>query len=106
MYDSRHRRRPLPGRRGSRLSKMPYRLTPDESIAGGLRRIVREEVDFAVAQLRKAQLRKAGSRKEDPDSRAESIHEARKSIKKLRGIVRLLMPGMGDAGKRENAALR
>jgi CHAD domain-containing protein len=80
---------------------MPYKLTPDEPITEGLRRIVREEVDFSMARLRQAALRTG-----DPDSRAQCIHEARKSIKKLRGAVRLLMPAMGDAGKRENIALR
>jgi CHAD domain-containing protein len=80
---------------------MAYRLMMDESIPKGLRRIVYAEIDLAVANLRKA-----GSRTEDPERRATGIHEARKRIKKLRGIVRLLMPVMGRAGKRENAALR
>ncbi len=80
---------------------MPYQLAQYESVEKGLRRIVREEIDSAVARLRRA-----GSRSEDPDSRGECIHEARKSIKKLRGIVRLLTPEMGAAAKRDNISLR
>jgi CHAD domain-containing protein len=65
---------------------MPYHLSKDETIPDGLRRIVREEVDFALEHLRA---------KDD-----EGIHEARKVVKKLRGIVRLLL--FDD----ENIALR
>ncbi|MGD1072191.1 MAG: CHAD domain-containing protein [Bryobacteraceae bacterium] len=75
---------------------MSYQLKRDESIVDGLRRIVAEEVHAASLQL--------GAR--NRDNRDEGIHEARKSVKKLRGIVRLMMPAMGDAGKRENMALR
>jgi CHAD domain-containing protein len=75
---------------------MSYRLARDESIEAGLRRIVAEEVHSVTAQL------SAGNR----ENRDEGIHEARKSVKKLRGIVRLMMPGMGERGKRENIALR
>ncbi len=75
---------------------MSYQLTRDESIAGGLRRIITEEIDSACSHL------SAKNR----ENRDEAIHEARKCVKKLRGVVRLLMPGMGEAGKRENMALR
>jgi len=75
---------------------MPYRLEADESIPRGLRRIAREEIDSAIENLRVRQ----------PSKRDGAVHEARKSIKKLRGLVRLLMPGLGAAGKQENIALR
>src|SRR5215469_16277778 len=75
---------------------MLFRLTHDESAPRGLRRVAREEIDSAVAHLRV----KTASKRD------ESVHKARKSIKKLRGLVRLLTPELGDAGKRENAALR
>jgi CHAD domain-containing protein len=75
---------------------MPYRLEADESIPRGLRRIAREEIDSAIENLRVRQ----------PSKRDAAVHEARKSIKKLRGLVRLLMPGIGAAGKQENIALR
>ena len=61
---------------------MPYLLAHDESIPRGLRRIAREEIDSAIGNLRVRQLSK----------RDMAVHEARKSIKKLRGVVRLLMP--------------
>jgi len=75
---------------------MSYQLARDESIAAGLRRIVAEEVHSASAQLSPR----------NQENRDEGIHEARKSVKRLRGIVRLMMPGMGERGKRENIALR
>ncbi|HVW83258.1 MAG TPA: CHAD domain-containing protein, partial [Bryobacteraceae bacterium] len=71
---------------------MAYRLKEDESVPQGLRRIAREEIDSAVQELRG----------KDPGKRDEAIHEARKSIKKLRGLIRILMPGLGPEGKREN----
>ena len=75
---------------------MPYCLTQDESILRGMRRIVREEVQSAVEQLRT----------KDASKRDEAIHETRKSIKKLRGVVRLLMPELGEAGREDNSRLR
>src|SRR5579862_3122658 len=75
---------------------MPYRLEHDESIPRGLRRVAREEIDSAIENLRVKQ----------PSKRDDAVHEARKNIKKLRGIVRLLMPELGAEGVRENIALR
>jgi CHAD domain-containing protein len=75
---------------------MLFRLTHDESAPRGLRRVGREEIDSAVSHLRV----KTASKRD------ESVHEARKSIKKLRGLVRLLTPELGDAARRENMALR
>ncbi len=54
---------------------MGYRLRLDEGEVAGLTRIAREEVAAALAELRKGE---AG------------VHEARKSIKKIRAILRLL----------------
>lgn len=75
---------------------MAYRLTAEEAVRAGLLRVVREEIDFAIAQLR------------DPNrsNRDKGIHEARKCIKKTRAIVRLSMPALGALGKRNNALLR
>jgi CHAD domain-containing protein len=75
---------------------MPYRLTQGESVDKGMRRIVTEELESAVSSLRN----------NDDSARDEGIHEARKSIKKLRAVVRLLMPGLGPAGTNDNIALR
>jgi CHAD domain-containing protein len=75
---------------------MPYRLVHDESIPRGVRRIAREEIDSAIEYLRVKQQSK----------RDDAVHEARKNIKKLRGLVRLLRPGLGETGRQENVALR
>jgi CHAD domain-containing protein len=75
---------------------MPFRLTTEETVEKGIRRILSEELEYAICNLRK----------EDESLGGEGIHEARKSIKKLRAITRLLMPGLGAAGVRDNRALR
>jgi CHAD domain-containing protein len=75
---------------------MAYRLLSDEPVGAGICGIALEELDFAIAQLRT----------DDESRRDEGIHEARKCIKKLRGIVRLLMPGLGEAGAKDNITLR
>ncbi len=75
---------------------MPYRIIHNERVAQGLRRIATEELEAAIAQLRE----------EDESRRDEGIHQARKSIKKLRGIVKLLSPCLGEDGGKDDAALR
>lgn len=75
---------------------MAFRLSSEETVEKGLRRIVSEELECAVSNLRK----------EDECVGGQGIHEARKSIKKLRAVARLLMPGLGSAGLRENRSLR
>jgi CHAD domain-containing protein len=72
-----------------------YRLIQDEALSRGLRRIARDEIDEAIAHL---------SEKE-PSKRDHSIHEARKSIKKLRGLLRMLTPVPGASTKADVAAL-
>ena len=61
---------------------MAYRLERGESVIGGLKRVVGEEIKSAGAQL-------SGAKNADRD---EAIHEARKSIKK----------GPGDAAAGEH----
>jgi CHAD domain-containing protein len=75
---------------------MAYRLKRDESVIRGLKRVVREEIESAAAQL-------SGEMK---TSRDEAIHEARKSIKKVRALLRLMSGEFGAAYARENARLR
>lgn len=72
---------------------MAYRLKKNESVPEGIKRIVLEEMDSAAEQLSR------------PDHRDESIHEARKSLKKIRGAVRLIQPELGRLYQRENAEL-
>ncbi len=64
---------------------MAYRLKTHESIPQNVRRIVREELTSAVSALSNAA----------PRARDEAIHEARKSIKKIRGVLRLMRPELG-----------
>ena len=78
---------------------MPYRLTREESLANGLRRVVREELRAGLKAL------SGEANPALPEATAEAIHEARKSIKKVRAVIRLLGSGLGT-GVRDNAALR
>src|SRR5438309_3253092 len=75
---------------------MLYHLKLSESVPGGIKRIVREELDSAVDQLRE----KPGG------STDKAIHESRKSVKKVRGAIRLVRAELGDTYRSENAALR
>jgi CHAD domain-containing protein len=73
-----------------------YRLKPGESVREGLRRIARDELSTAAGGLRKATVR----------SRDDAIHEARKSIKKVRAILRLMRGELGNIYPIENRRLR
>ncbi len=75
---------------------MPYRLKAGQSVPDNIRRIVTEEIDSAVQQLRSR----------DTKKRDEAIHEARKSIKKIRGVLKLMRPELGRTYRTENEALR
>ncbi len=65
-------------------------------MSDGLRRVIREELKSAAELL-------SGSKKASPD---EAIHEARKSVKKVRAVFRLAYPDADGAPSRENARLR
>jgi CHAD domain-containing protein len=75
---------------------MAYHLKSDESVPEGIKRIVLEEIDSAASQL---------SGKEETN-RDEAIHEARKSVKKIRGVLKLMRPELGDIYRIENTRLR
>lgn len=75
---------------------MAYRLEHGESVTSGLRRVIREEIESAGDHL-------SGKKK---TTRDEAIHDARKSLKKVRATLRLVRDQMGDAWERENARLR
>src|SRR5581483_7378047 len=76
---------------------MTYRLQPDESVPDGLRRCAREQLDRAIDEL---SIRVA----DDP---VEAVHEARKSLKKARSLLRLGRGALeADERRRENDALR
>src|SRR6476619_4851172 len=75
---------------------MAYQLRSDESVPEGIRRIVREEFKSAAGQL------KTGNHAK----RDEAIHEARKSIKKIRGVLRLVQAELEREFRSENKLLR
>jgi CHAD domain-containing protein len=71
-------------------------LHDDELLTVGLRRMVVEQAELAVEHLRAVDA--------DPQ---QAVHEARKAIKRIRTIVRLLEEELGEvACAREQAALR
>ena len=72
-----------------------FRLHPDESAAEGVRRIARGQIELASGELRSG------------DDVAEPVHEARKSFKRVRAVVRLARDPLGDdVYRRENVAFR
>ncbi len=72
---------------------MPYRLRAKESVPDGIKRVVSEEIDSAGALLRER----------SPKQRDEAVHEARKSVKKIRGVLRIVRPELGKTFKEENS---
>jgi CHAD domain-containing protein len=75
---------------------MAYRFNTAESVPDNVRRIASEEIEFAISHLRKS----GGT------DRVKDIHEARKAIKRLRALLRLVRPQLGRWFRRENRALR
>jgi CHAD domain-containing protein len=73
---------------------MSYRLEHRRSIGQELQRLVRKELRAAIARL-----------EETPPDEA-SVHEARKSVKKVRAIVKLLRAPLGAHYSTENERLR
>jgi len=72
---------------------MAYRFKRKESIAAGFARIAREQISVAVTALEKS-----------PD---DGVHDARRAIKRLRGLLRLFRKAMpGESFKRANGDLR
>ena len=74
---------------------MPYRLRKKESITSAVRRMVREEIDKAIEELKGV-----------ATGRPEGLHESRKRIKKLRALVRLVSPRLDDGAGRVIELLR
>ncbi len=73
-----------------------YRFRQGESIPQNVKRIAREELGAALRQLR--------GKGTTPGE--ESVHEVRKSIKKMRALLRLVRPQLGDFFADENVRLR
>lgn len=74
---------------------MAYRLDLEEDLPAAVRAVAVEQLDDAIAQLR------------DGEDRVTAIHEARKDLKKLRSLLRLVRTAMPkDARRRAGGALR
>jgi hypothetical protein len=71
---------------------MPYRLLANESVQDGVRRIAGEQIERAIAELQDSDL-----------SRGKAVHQVRKRCKKIRGVLRLVRPALGDRYGKENA---
>jgi CHAD domain-containing protein len=78
-----------------RKDVMGYHLERNEPVPQGLKRIAREQLASAADELGKR-----------GRQRAEGIHEARKSIKKVRAVLRLVRLELGNTYQKENARLR
>jgi CHAD domain-containing protein len=78
------------------MDKVPYRLQKNEPVAAGVKRIVSEETASAAGQLANSKA----------PQQAEAIHEARKSVKKIRGVLRLVQPELDGAYRAEVARWR
>ncbi len=70
---------------------MTYRFKLQEPIAEGVRRVGLEQIDIAAARL---------ASREDI---ATAIHDARRCLKRLRALLRLIRPGLTDAVYRREA---
>jgi CHAD domain-containing protein len=95
--ERRHARERVGKRPSEQLSERQLGLLPGEQLPAGVQRMALGQVDLAIALLES----------EDdgpPDERA--VHETRKALKRLRALVRLLRPELGEARyERENAAI-
>ncbi|QEG42099.1 CHAD domain-containing protein [Roseimaritima ulvae] len=74
---------------------MPYQIKRSESVQHAVRRIAREQLTKAIAEIDDSLL-----------DRHKVIHQVRKRCKKLRGLIRLVRPALGKTYGRENDALR
>ena len=71
-----------------------FHLKRGESVRKGLLRIVHEEVENAIRQF------------SNPKDLDEAVHEARKSIKRIRAVLRMLRPALGGVYQSANSDLR
>jgi CHAD domain-containing protein len=79
------------------MSTRAFRFTPGQPVPDEVRRVARGRIDHALDELRG-----------DSDStREEAVHEARKDMKKVRALLRLMRGTIGDdVYGEENAAFR
>jgi CHAD domain-containing protein len=74
---------------------MAYRLKVSKPLTKAVRRVAREQVDRALGEIEDREL-----------DRRTTVHQVRKRCKKLRGLLRLVRPGLGATYAAENAAFR
>jgi len=75
---------------------MGYAFEVDETVPEGVRRITEEQVERAVSTLEQA----------DGHDLEEAVHDCRKRAKKLRGLIRLVRPALGDGYGPANESFR
>jgi CHAD domain-containing protein len=75
---------------------MSYRISVGVAFGEDVRRIAREQIDGAIAE----------SNGSAPGSHTECIHSVRKRCKKLRALLRLVRPCLGDVYTSENKYFR
>jgi len=87
---------PPPAAEAPVVATPPFVLSAGEPLSEGITRVAGEQLDAAVRRL------------ENPAGvGAKDVHEARKSLKRLRALARLLRPVLADEDyRRENEALR
>jgi galactose mutarotase-like enzyme/CHAD domain-containing protein len=86
----------LPPAAGTQTDRR-FRLDPGRDPVDEVRRVARGRADSAVSGLREA----------DSDTRAAAVHTARKDMKKMRALLRLVRGGMGKRSYRvENGRFR
>jgi CHAD domain-containing protein len=73
---------------------MAYRFMKHEALPDAIRRVFTEEIAGAVGQLA------------DSKNRTQAVHEARKSIKKIRGLLRLVRTPLGAKYRPEDRYFR
>jgi CHAD domain-containing protein len=76
---------------------MSFQLRTEETLRKNLRRIVRKQMDAVLEELTR--------QRKGP--RDEAVHEARKSLKRIRAVLRLIRPEIGEKlYRRENSCFR
>jgi CHAD domain-containing protein len=75
---------------------MAYAFDVDETVPAAVHRITKEQVERAVSALEQA----SGGDLE------AAVHDCRKRAKKLRGLIRLVRPALGDAYRPANESFR
>ena len=74
---------------------MAYCFERGESVSDGVRRLLREEIEGAAADL-----------SDESVDRHHGVHEARKRLKKTRAVLRLVRGSLGEVFARQNARYR